>query len=112
IAYVKETESIIVSAICDYLAAKRHHFWRQNTSPAVQKSADGWAFRRMPKHAMKGVPDIILIKKGTGQFVGLEVKTQDGRLRPEQAEFGRATIAAGGAYHVVRSIDDVQALGF
>jgi hypothetical protein len=65
----------------------------------------------MPKHAMKGVPDIIVIKSPTGQFVGLEVKTAEGRLRPEQADFGRTAKSVGGAYHVVRSIDDVQRLG-
>jgi hypothetical protein len=43
----------------------------------------------MLAHALKGVPDIILIKPPHGQFVGLEVKRQGGRLSPEQKEFGR-----------------------
>jgi hypothetical protein len=60
---------------------------------------------------MKGVPDIILIRRGSGRFVGLEVKRVDGRLSPEQVEFGRACEEAGGEYHVVRSIEEVQALG-
>lgn len=108
---MEETESNIVSSICEYLAIRRYFFWRQNTAPAVQKSASGWAFRKMPKHSKKGVPDIILIKQPGGQFVGLEVKTQTGKLSPEQAEFGRKAIGAGAEYHLVRSIDDVQALG-
>jgi len=106
---VQETESQIVSAICEYLAARHYFFWRQNTTPAVQKSADGWAFRRMPKHSKRGVPDIILIHQA--QFVGLEVKRADGRLSPDQKEFQVGCEAHGGRYHVVRSIDDVQALG-
>jgi hypothetical protein len=108
---VEGTESEIVRSICDYLALRKHHFWRQNTAPAVQKSADGWRFRRMPTHALKGVPDIILIKPPHGQFVGLEVKRPEGRLSPEQKAFEAACQAQGGQYHVVRSIAEVQALG-
>jgi VRR-NUC domain len=65
----------------------------------------------MPKHAMKGVPDIILIKQPSGRFIGLEVKTDTGRLSPEQIEFRNHSEKAGGWYYVVRSIDDVQRLG-
>jgi hypothetical protein len=65
-------ERDIQSSICDYLAAKRHFFWRQNTAPSIQKSADGWAFRRLPKYAKRGVPDIIMVHVGRPYF--LEVK--------------------------------------
>ena len=64
----------------------------------------------MPKHSLKGVPDIILIKEG-GQFVGLEVKRSGGRASPEQLEFQRRAHERGAAYCIVRSIDDVQTLG-
>jgi hypothetical protein len=94
IPYVEERESDIVSSICEYLAARRHFLWRQNTAPAVQKSADGWQFRRMPKHALKGVPDIILIRSPRGQFVGLEVKRQAGKLSTEQEEIRDRSPAA------------------
>jgi len=63
----------------------------------------------MPKHAMKGAPDIILIRQA--QFVGLEVKRAAGLLSPEQEEFRRQCEAHGAQYHVVRSTEDVQALG-
>jgi hypothetical protein len=66
----------------------------------------------MPKHSLRGVPDIILIKQPTGRFIGLGVKTAAGRLSPEQREFEGRTAIAGGEYYVVRSIDDVQRLGF
>jgi hypothetical protein len=58
---------------------------------------------------MRGVPDIIVVKEGN--FIGLEVKTDTGRLSADQVEFGRKVEAAGARYHVVRSIDDVQRLG-
>jgi hypothetical protein len=91
------------------LALRRHFFWRQNTAPAVNKSKDGWSFRRMPKHSRRGVPDIIVIKDG--QFIGLEVKRPGTYQSPEQNVFEKDVSAAGGRYHVVRSIDDVVAIG-
>jgi hypothetical protein len=103
------SESDIVRLICDYLAARRHFFWVKIRLPRFKKSADGWLFRRRPVHAMCGVPDVILIRLG-GLFVGLEVKTDQGRMSPDQVEFAARTNAVGAEYHVVRSIDDVQAL--
>lgn len=100
-------ETPIQSAICDYLALKRYFFWRQNTAPTFDKA--GGFYRAMPKHSKKGVPDIIVIK--AGQFIGIEVKTEKGKLSPEQVEFGSDCILNGGMYLVARSIDDVQAAG-
>lgn len=97
-------------AVCDYLALRKHLFWRQNTAPAVQKSEDGWKFRSMPKHSLRGVPDIIVIDK-TGHFVGLEVKRAKGKLSPDQLEFQRRCKENAAEYHVVRSIDDVKEIG-
>jgi hypothetical protein len=104
-----ERESDIVSSICEYLAARHHFYWRQNTAPAVQKSPDGWQFRRMPKHAMRGVSDIILVHVGRPYF--LEVKRKGTYQSPEQKEFEKRAQQAGALYAVVRSIDDVRDLG-
>jgi hypothetical protein len=68
----KPFESEIQSAICDYLFLRKHIFWQQNTLPTVQKSNDGWSFRRMPKYAIRGVADIIVAHVGRPYF--LEVK--------------------------------------
>lgn len=103
-------ESAALSAICDYLAAKRHFFWRSNNIPAFNRRADGSVqMRRLPQHSMRGLPDIIVIKDGF--FVGLEVKAQKGRQSPHQKEFEARCKDAGGEYHVVRSIDDVREVG-
>ena len=106
---MEERESDIVRAICDYLAYRKVFFWRANTAPTVNKSKEGWSFRRMPKHALKGVPDIIVIK--AGQFIGLEVKREKGKLSLDQVEFRLRAEAAGAKYYIVRSIDDVRVLG-
>jgi hypothetical protein len=63
----------------------------------------------MPKYAMKGVPDIIVIKDGW--FIGLEVKKGSGRLSPDQRTFQNLCTENGAEYHVVRSIDDVREIG-
>ena len=63
----------------------------------------------MPKHSRRGVPDIIVVKQG--QFIGLEVKRQGTCQSPEQKAFEKDVAHAGGQYYVVRSVDDVIAIG-
>lgn len=53
----------------------------------------------------KGVPDLICCQKG--RFIGIEVKTETGRVSPEQEEFIRRINEAGGLAFVARSLDDV-----
>jgi hypothetical protein len=98
-------ESVIQAAILDYLAARKHFFWRQNNLALY----DGSRYRALPKHTPRGVPDIIVVKDGHAIF--LEVKNEGGRLTTDQRDFGTAAMVAGATYEVVRSIDDVQALG-
>ena len=104
---IAEKESGIQSAICDYLELNRHFFWRQNTAPAFDWKTK--QFRKMPKHAMRGIPDIILVQQGL--FVGLEVKSAIGKQSEDQKAFEKNLKDAGGRYYVVRSIEDVQKLG-
>lgn len=66
-------------------------------------------FRKLPKHAKCGVPDIIVIKKG--QFIGLEVKSAIGKQSEDQKKFEIHTTDNGGFYYIVRSVEDVKKLG-
>ena len=100
-------ETDIQAAICDYLALRRHFFFRSNNIPVFGKSRG--AFRALPKHTPRGIADIIVVHIGQPYF--LEVKRPGTYQRPEQKEFQKAAEAAGALYAVVRSIDDVQALG-
>jgi VRR-NUC domain len=102
---MKETE--IQAAICDYLALKGYLFSRTNNAPIYDTARK--AFRKLPKYTRKGWPDICLITGG--KFYGIEVKTDIGRLSPEQKELGSEIISNGGMYVVARSIDDVQTAG-
>lgn len=99
---MKETD--IQLAICDYLNYKNIFFWRNNNTPIFDPKYK--IFRAMPKYTMKGIPDIIIIQKG--RFIGLEVKTPKTKQSERQVEFEKNCIKAGGQYHVVRSIDDVE----
>lgn len=101
------SESDILRSICDYLALRKHFFWRTNNVPVYMP--DRKAFRAMPKYGMKGVPDIIVIKDGF--FVGLEVKQKGKYQSKEQKEFERNCKEAGAEYYVVRDIYEVKELG-
>ena len=103
----KLLESDIQLAICDYLSVRKHFFWRSNTTPIFDSKRG--TFRRMPKYAISGVPDVILVKDGT--FIGLEVKRPTGQISASQALFKERLERSGGRYHIVTSIDDVQKLG-
>lgn len=106
---MKSTESQIQTAICDYLALKKHFFWRANNTPIFQMDNGKPRFRAMPKYSMRGVPDIILIKDG--QFIGIEVKQPKAKQSEGQIEFQKKCYTAGGKYYVVTSIEEVQKLG-
>lgn len=53
-----------------------------------------------------GSPDIIGVFKG--RFLGIEVKSKCGKLRPEQKEFLENIIKNGGIAFVAKSIEDVE----
>lgn len=102
----QETESKIVSAICEYLSYKKNLlFWRQNNLPVF----NGDRFYAMPKYSMRGVPDIIVVKDGF--FIGIEVKNKKGKQSEHQKEFERKCKEAGGEYYVIKSIEEVKEIG-
>lgn len=102
-----EKETSIQSAICEYLARRKHMFWRSNNMPRFDMKRK--IFFKMPSYGLKGVPDIIVIHDG--YFIGLEVKRKGTKQSTDQKEFERRCKEAGGEYRVVRSIDDVQEIG-
>jgi hypothetical protein len=55
----------------------------------------------------RGWPDYMILHDGG--VLALELKAPKGRLSDHQKAFGDALVALGGAYHVCRSLDDVDA---
>lgn len=97
-------ERDILAAIRVYLRQRHVTHWRVPTTGQVSShTASG--FQHNPA---RGMPDLLCILGG--QFLGIEVKTATGRLRPAQVAFRDAVHHAGGLYLVARSVDDVQRL--
>ena len=107
---LKEKESDIQNTICEYLEIKGRCFFRLNNIPAFNRTVGGgFTMRRLPKYTPRGLPDIIVVAGGL--FFALEVKSKVGKQSPEQKEFEALVKKHGGRYHVVRSLDEVIAIG-
>jgi len=66
--------------------------------------------RRKLKDDERGVPDLVLCVGG--RFIGMEVKTPEGRVSEDQKRFEQRTEAAGGRYVVVTSVEEaIKAIG-
>jgi hypothetical protein len=105
-------EDIIQAGIVRYLNAALPadciHFAVPNGAVlAGDKAMRGRQVNKLKSTGMvNGAPDIIVVARGI--TIGLEVKTPKGPLADTQKLFGDRLTAAGGRYHVVRSIDDVE----
>ena len=104
----KELEKDIQLSVCEYLTLKKHFFWRANNIPVFDKKAG--FYRPMPKYAMQGVPDIIIIGDG-GFVIFLEIKSSVGKLSKSQKEFQRRCKEVGAEYYVIKTVDQLIDLG-
>lgn len=103
----KTPEGNVLEAVCEYLAARRHFFFRINNVGIFDAKKELW--RSMPKYSMKGVADVFVLDDGVPVFV--EVKSAKGTQSPEQKEFAALVEDNGGAYVLARSINDLQDFG-
>ena len=55
-----------------------------------------------------GCADISLVLPTHGTFVGLEVKSKNGKVRKEQIAYAAGLTAMGGKYYIVRSVQDAK----
>lgn len=107
-------ESKIQLQIMQYLRKRGHFAWRNNNQPTYDTKMNGGygGYRAQSKWTPNGLPDIMLIdKEAYGQLVGLEVKTPKGKPSAGQLLMKRRFELQNARYEIVRSVDDVRALG-
>ncbi len=97
------------AALVEVLKALRTHpavAWAERMNTGAAKVGN-----RFIRFGWPGCPDVLGQLKD-GRFLGVEVKAQAGRLRPEQALFLERIRCAGGVAFVARDLRDVlRALG-
>lgn len=67
---------------------------------------DYFSIHQQGYRATKGIPDMIIFKAGTVVF--LEVKSEKGALRPEQAKWSQRILSKGCIYLVARSVEELH----
>lgn len=104
---VKLTEKYIQRRILDWLKRTDLLHWRQNSGFAFVGGRFPGGKRRI-NMGPKGCPDIIVVIPPGGRFCGLEVKSPQGRVRPDQKVFAEKLTKSGACYYIVRSLDDAK----
>jgi hypothetical protein len=107
-------EGEIQLAICKYLREQGYFFWRSNNTPTYDPKMNNGlgGYRSQGEFSQPGLSDICLVHGDNyGQFVALEVKAPKGRQSTDQKLFERRCGLSNARYHVVKSVDDVKALG-
>lgn len=100
-------EKDILRDVCEYLATRDICFWRSNNVPVYARNNGGkMAFRSLPKHTPRGLPDIMIVSGGV--FYAIEIKRPKAYLRPEQLQFRDKVEKYGALYYVVTSVEDMK----
>lgn len=107
---VRMRESNIQHAILDNLRWRGILAFRCQPAPIpIRKGKTIIGFRRSDAFNV-GMPDIVCVIRG--QFIGIEVKSPEGRQRADQRDWQTKIETAGGTYILVRSWDEVaKAIG-
>jgi len=98
-----QTETQIVRAILDYLAANRILAWRNNVGAARNPAG------RLVRFGVKGMPDIAGVLPG-GRALFLEVKRRHGRMSPDQDRMVSRLIGTGARVGVVHNVEEVRGM--
>ncbi len=94
-------EKVIQKAILKWLTETNILHWRQNSGTV-------FAGGRVIRLGEEGLPDIVCVIPPNGHFLGLEVKSAKGKIRPAQAEFADRIRSIGGSYVVVRTLEQAM----
>ncbi len=94
-------EKVIQRQILDWLKGTGLLFYRQNSGVLN-------LYGRKINLGPEGAPDIVVIVGPRGRFLGLEVKSARGVLRPGQRLFKSKLEATGGIFKVVRTLQEAM----
>lgn len=94
------TEQEIQNKIILEMNKRGHRLWRANAGKVQTKD------NRIIKLFPKGFPDTVGFRKTDGKIIFIEVKTDKGRLRPEQIKFRDFAINQPVLYGVARNVEE------
>ena len=94
-------ESVIQAEILKWLKTTGLMFWRSNSGSLFLRG-------RHINLGPLGCADISLVLPTNGTFVGLEVKSLNGKIRKEQIVYAAFLTSQGGKYFIVRSVEDAK----
>ena len=94
------SEQKIQNEIILAINQRGHRLWRANAGKVITKD------NRIIKLLPKGFPDTFGYRKSDGKFIAIEVKTDKGKLRPEQIKFKDFAEKQNILYGIARSVND------
>jgi hypothetical protein len=94
-------ESVIQADILRWLKSTGLMFWRSNSGSLFLRG-------RHINLGPLGCADISVVVPPLGRFVGLEVKSANGKIRKDQIAYAAGLTQQGGAYFIVRSVQDAK----
>jgi hypothetical protein len=114
------TEADLKRAVEDYLTiqqnARKLMFLRLNSGDFFIAKSEESAFRRRVKGCPKGTSDYIIIRGMCGtnfSFAAvyfIELKSETGKLSPEQKQFRNLAESHGTQYLVIRDLDTLRGI--
>lgn len=101
-----QPEAQLRNAMMDWLRLNRLKCWIHDSMGVWSRERNCY-LRRKGRHSVRGLPDIHGVLPG-GRFFAIEVKTQTGRVSPEQKQQLAEIAEAGGLAFVARSLKDLE----
>lgn len=94
----------LTDRIIRHLFSKGCFAWREDSNPVPVLRNGVLAGFRPPRKT--GKPDIVGILPPVGRFIGVEIKTGEDKIRPEQAGFHHTATLMGAFVITVKTWDD------
>lgn len=100
-----------IQAAIELELGNRHEYpdvvlWRNNCGVLVDKDTDRYVRFGVGN---PGGADLLGVFAPSGRFIAAEIKTQQGKQTDEQKRFEQLVTKLGGAYAVLRSVEDARA---